>query len=117
MKGAWLIYLVSGMLITMVLLWLGQSLWNWGNTLVDDVHYGRPRTTNVDQFVGHETGKIPSHFVALNLSGQIYVLEIPGGHANTSHLLVGPHLIGPFRGRFLKEGGKKEEKKQQDTAF
>jgi hypothetical protein len=95
MRGSWLIYLVLGMLMTMVLLWIGQFIWNWGNTVVDDVHYGRPRTTNVDHFVGHETGNIPSHFMALNLHGQIYVIEIPGGSPNTSHLLVGPHLIGP----------------------
>jgi hypothetical protein len=95
MKGAWLIYLVIGMLMMMLLLWVGQFVWNWGNTVVDDVRYGRPRTTNVDQFVGHETGKTPSHFVALNLDGQVYVLEIPGGKASASHLLVGPHLIGP----------------------
>ncbi len=95
MRGSWLIYLVLGMLMTMVLLWIGQLIWNWGNTVIDDVHYGRPRTTNVDHFVGHETGNIPSHFIALNLHGQIYVIEIPGGSPNTSHLLVGPHLIGP----------------------
>jgi hypothetical protein len=94
-SGSWLIYLVLGMLITMTLLWIGQSISNWGNTVIDDVHYGRPRTTNVDHFVGHETGNIPSHFIALNLNGQIYVVEIPGGSTSTSHLLVGPHLLGP----------------------
>ena len=94
MRGAWLIYLVIGMLMTMVLLWIGQSLWSWGGTTIDDLRYGRPRTTNVDQFVGHEIGKTPSHFIALNLNGQIYIVEIPGGRANTSRLLVGPHLIG-----------------------
>ncbi len=95
MRGVGLIYLVLGMLITMLLLWIGQSIWNWGNTFADDLHYGRPRTTHVDQFVGHETEKIPSHFVAMNLNGQIYVLEIPGGNVSISHLLIGPHLIGP----------------------
>lgn len=95
MRGPWVVYLVLGMLMTMLLLWVGQSIWSWGNTTMDDLRYGRPRTTNADQFVGHETGKIPSHFVALNLNGQIYVVEIPGGNASASHLLVGPHLIGP----------------------
>ena len=95
MRGMWLIYLVLGMLMTMVLLWVGQFIWNWGNTVGNDWHYGRPRTTNVDQFVGHEIGKTPSHFIALNMNGQIYVVEIPGGNASTSHLLIGPHLIGP----------------------
>jgi hypothetical protein len=94
LRGSWLIYIVLGMLTTMVLLWIGQLLWNWGSTVADDLHYGRPRTTNVDQFVGHETGNTPSHFIAVNLNGQIYVIEIPGGSTNTSHLLMGPHLIG-----------------------
>jgi hypothetical protein len=93
--GTWLIYLVLGMLTAMVLLWIGQLLWNWGNTALDDIHYGRPRTTSIDQFVGHETGKTPSHFIAQNLRGQVYVVEIPGGQANQSHLFIGPCLYGP----------------------
>jgi hypothetical protein len=88
-------YLLLGMLCACLLLWIGQSLWAWGSTTIDDIRYGRPRTTQVDQFVGHETNKTPSHFVAMNLHGQIYVLEIPGGSPNTSHLLLGPHLFGP----------------------
>ena len=93
--GTWLIYIVLGMLIAMTLLWVGQFLWGWGTSVSDDIRYGRPRTTNVDKFVGHEVSNIPSHFTALNLNGQIYVLEIPGGQADHSHLLVGPHLYGP----------------------
>lgn len=88
-------FLVLGMVCTCLLLWIGQNLWAWGNTTVDDIRYGRPRTTQVDHFVGHETNKTPSHFVAMNLNGQIYVLEIPGASPNTSHLLLGPHLFGP----------------------
>jgi hypothetical protein len=45
--------------------------------------------------VGHEVGDTLTHFEASNVAGQIYVLEIPGGHPSGSHLLVGPHLIGP----------------------
>ena len=93
--GTWLIYLVLGMLIAMVLLWVGENIWSYGTSISDDIHYGRPRTTNVDRFVGHEVGKTPSHFTALNLNGQVYIIEIPGGQADHSHLLVGPHLYGP----------------------
>jgi hypothetical protein len=63
-RGPWLIYLVLGMLMVMMLLWLGQMLWSWVGTVSDDIHYGRPRTTQIDHFVGHETGKTPSHFIA-----------------------------------------------------
>jgi hypothetical protein len=93
--GTWLIYLVLGMVISMVLLWIGQLIWDWGQTVSDDFRYGRPRTTSVDQFVGHETGKTPSHFIAQNQKGQVYIIEIPGGQADHSHLLIGPHLYGP----------------------
>lgn len=94
-RGSWLVYLVLGMLVTIVLLWLGQLLWNWVNTVADDIRYGRPRTTQIDHFVGHSVGNVPSHFIATNISGQIYIVEIPGGQPSQSHLLVGPHLIGP----------------------
>ncbi len=75
-SGTWLIYLVLGMCVSMMLLWVLQILWHWGNTTIDDIRYGRPRTTQVDHFVGHETSNVPSHFIATNLSGQIYVVEI-----------------------------------------
>jgi hypothetical protein len=90
----WLIYLVLGGLLAMVLLWLGQILWSWGQKVSDDIHYGYPRTTQVDRYVGHEVNDQPSHFIATNVKGQIYIIEIPGGQPNNSRLLLGPHLIG-----------------------
>ena len=63
-KSTWLVYLVLGMLVAVVLLWLGQMLWNWLGTVSDDIHYGRPRTTQVDHAVGHETGHTLSHFIS-----------------------------------------------------
>jgi len=92
---SWLVYLVLGMLCACLLLWVGQMFLNWANTVYDDIHYGRPRTTQVDHFVGHEVGNTPSHFIATNINGQIYIVEIPGGQPNNSHLLLGPHLVGP----------------------
>jgi len=94
-RGTWLIYLVLGMLCACVLLWIGQFLWNYATTVSEDLRYGRPRTTNVDHMVGHEHGSIPTHFTALNLNGQVYIIEIPGGQADHSHILVGPRLYGP----------------------
>jgi hypothetical protein len=91
---SWLVYLVLGMLCACLLLWIGQMLLHWGNTVADDIRYGRPRTTQIDHFVGHEVGKTPSHFIATNINGQVYIVEIPGGQANNAHLLIGPHLVG-----------------------
>jgi hypothetical protein len=83
------------MLFACLLLWMGQMVWNWGQNTIDDFRYGRPRTTQVDHFVGHEKNNVPSHFIAMNLGGQIYIVEIPGGSTSASYLLVGPRLIGP----------------------
>ena len=92
---AWLIYVVLGMLAAMLLLWLGETLVNWGQNISDDLRYGYPRTTQVDHFVGMETNHTPTHFIATNDNGQIYIVEIPGGDPGASHLLVGPRLYGP----------------------
>jgi hypothetical protein len=67
----------------------------WGQRRVDDLHYGYPRTTQVDGFVGHnETGGEPTHLIAINLRRQVSVLEIPGGDAAQVRVLEGPYLIG-----------------------
>src|SRR5438128_87178 len=45
----------------------------------DDLHYGRPRTAQIDGFVGHgETPDRPTHLMAINLNRQIVVVEMPG---------------------------------------
>jgi hypothetical protein len=84
------------MLCALLLAIGGHFLMEWGITLKDDLQYGRPRTTQVDHFVGleHDTA-IPTHFTAMNLNGQVYIFEMPGGDAEHTHLLVGPHLLGP----------------------
>lgn len=94
-RGPWPVYLVVGGLLAMLLLWLGQMIWNSCQQTLDTFRYGYPRTTQVDHFVGHEVGSTPTHFIATNVNGQIYVVEIPGGQPSQAHLLVGPHLIGP----------------------
>lgn len=90
----WLIAVGLTMLLMVLVLWGLQSALAWGNIAVDDLHYGRPRTTQIDRFVGHETAGTPSHFTGMNISGQIYLLEIPGGNPEAAHLFVGPHLLG-----------------------
>jgi hypothetical protein len=82
------------MLITLFLIPACQGVLAWGSSLVDTMHYGYPRTVHLDQRVGHEVGKTLSHFEAFNDNGQIYVLEIPGGNAASTQLLIGPRLFG-----------------------
>ena len=80
------------MLVTLLLLAVGQWVWNWGHTTLDDLQYGRPRTFQVDAFVGHEAGKTASHFVALNLHGQVEIMELPGGDPARAKLYIGPQI-------------------------
>ena len=83
----------------MLLLVLGYLLLTpvctWGQRRLDDLRYGFPRTTQLDGFVGHgEEGGKPTHLIALNLRGQISMLEIPGGDASKVQALAGPYLVG-----------------------
>ena len=90
-----LLYLGIGMIV-MLALWMGLSMAvNWWNTTWNDIHYGRPRTFQIDAFVGHnETGSTPSHFIAINLSGRIEVIELPGGDGSKARIYLGPQLFG-----------------------
>ena len=82
------------MLLTLSLVVLGHLALVWAALTWDDLHYGRPRTFQVDAFVGHETTGIPSHFIALNLHGRIEIVEFPGGDATHARVYLGPQLYG-----------------------
>lgn len=63
--------------------------------LVDDLRYGRPRTTQLAAFVGHdETNGQPTHLMAINLNRQVTIVELPGGDAAKARTLAGPYLFG-----------------------
>jgi hypothetical protein len=49
----------------------------------------------VDAFVGHETGKTPSHFISQNIHGRVVIMEMPGGDVQHVRVIVGPQIIGP----------------------
>ncbi|PDW03534.1 hypothetical protein [Candidatus Viridilinea mediisalina] len=68
----------------------------WGRVWSDDLHYGRPRTTHVEGFVGHsaEGSGHPTRFIAMNLDRQVIILELPGGDATQVRHLPGPYLFG-----------------------
>ncbi len=62
---------------------------------LDDLRYGRPRTTHIDGFVGHgEAGGQATHLMAVNLNRQVVVVELPGGDASQARTIVGPYLFG-----------------------
>jgi hypothetical protein len=79
-----------------IVLYFGiTSLLAWTQVKLDDLHYGRPRTSQLDAFVGHgEANGTPSHFVAMNLSRRVTVIEFPGGDVTKPQVIVGPYLFG-----------------------
>ena len=91
----WLVPVVMTMLATILLLWLLQLAWSWAATASDDLRYGRPRTTQIDAFVGHEAGKTASHFLAINWHGRAEIVEFPGGDVSKAKVYLGPQLTGP----------------------
>lgn len=89
-----LLYLGIGMLGMLVLWTVMVSFISWYGTTMDDIHYGRPRTSQVDYYVGHnESAGNPSHFIAINLHGHIEVIEFPGGDASHARIFLGPQLF------------------------
>ncbi len=66
-----------------------------GRTWIDDVRYGRPRTMQLSEYVGHnERLGQPSHFIAMNLNRRVVVIELPGGDSSKAQTLQGPYLFG-----------------------
>ena len=90
----WLFHVGIGMVLALTLVVLGNVALTWISITWDDLHYGRPRTFQVDAFVGHETTGVPSHFIALNLRGRIEIIEFPGGDATHARVYLGPQLYG-----------------------
>lgn len=72
-----------------------QVLFGRGQTWIDDLRYGRPRTMQVSAYVGHgERPGQPSHFIAMNLNRRVVVIELPGGDSTKARTLQGPYLFG-----------------------
>jgi hypothetical protein len=69
---------------------------DWGQVRMDDLRYGRPRTTHLEGYVGHggEVEGRPTRFVGLNIDRQVVVLELPGGDSTQVRSLPGPYLFG-----------------------
>ena len=79
-----------------LLLYLGiTGLIGWTKVKMDDLHYGRPRTAQLDAFVGHnESAGTATHFVAMNLNRRVTIIEFPGGDITKPQVIAGPYLFG-----------------------
>ncbi len=85
-------------MIAALALWvMASSLLAWGTNKYNDIVYGNPRIYQTDAVVGHNNDSLahPSHFVALNLHGQVIVIELPAGDPTKSIDYIGPDMIAP----------------------
>jgi hypothetical protein len=91
-----LLFLGLGMLAMLVLWTLLTAGLNWWNDTMDYLHYGYPRTFQIDAVVGHsDSASNPSHYLAINLHGKIEIIEFPGGDSSHARIYLGPQLFGP----------------------
>ncbi len=87
--------ILVGVVITIVLFMSLSLLGSWWHTYQDDLHYGRPRTSQIDAVVGHGDSAInKTHFIFLNLNRHVEIIEIPGGDATHMRVFMGPVLFG-----------------------
>ena len=88
--------IVAGLGLAALSLYVGVSAAvEWTQVKMDDLQYGRPRTMQMDAYVGHsEAEGVPSHFVAMNLNRRVTILEMPGGDSTKVNTIVGPYLFG-----------------------
>jgi len=92
----WSVYLVTGM-ATMTVLVIGlYSVGSWWQGVQDRWTYGYPRTYQTDAVVGHnhDSPSHQSHFLAVNLRGQVEVFELPAGDPTKVRVFLGPMLSG-----------------------
>src|SRR5215469_13869725 len=91
-----LLYLGIGMIVMLALWTLLSLAVSWGSTTLNDLRFGRPRTFQIDEVVGHNDGASnPSHFIAINLNSRIEIIEFPGGDGSKARIYLGPQLFGP----------------------
>lgn len=89
------VYIVTGLLAVLALYVLVSAVISWGQVVVDDWRYGRPRTFHLTADVGRAEETIgPTRLIAMNLDRQVLILEIPGGDVSKTRTLIGPYLVG-----------------------
>lgn len=94
-KIHWLLYVGLGMLAALALWALASAALSWGTNQYNNFVYGYPRTFQTDAVVGHnDSARNPSHFIAVNLRGQVIIYELPGGDPSKSQDYIGPDLVG-----------------------
>ncbi|HEX8218348.1 MAG TPA: hypothetical protein VF914_03940 [Chloroflexia bacterium] len=86
---------VGAMIALLALYVVVSTVVQWAQVKLDDFQYGRPRTSQMDAYVGHsEAEGSPSHFIAMNLNRRVTILQLPGGDSTKATAIVGPYLFG-----------------------
>jgi len=90
-----IVAILIGMVAAIVLVMVFGAFSSWWRVYQDDLHYGRPRTYQIDAVVGHgDSAANPTHFIFLNLHRHVEIIEIDGGDPAHTHIYVGPVLFG-----------------------
>ena len=82
-------------MVAALAVWMvGSSFVAWGSATYNNIAYGNPRTFQTDAVVGHggDSPQHPSHFIALNLNGQVIIIELRAGNPANSINYTGPHF-------------------------
>ncbi len=80
----WLTW-VGVALFIMILGWIAfNAIGSWWQGVLDNIAYGTPRTFQTDANVGHY-GRV-SHFIVINLNGEVEVIETQKGHPEASKI-------------------------------
>jgi len=113
MRRRTMVVLMFGAVAALLLIMLANALISWWQGVMDNVHYGYPRVSQLDAVVGHNDSPTnETHFIFLNLHGHIQIIEIPGGDASHARIFTGPTLIGagqdliPVTGEIRNEDGR-----------
>lgn len=77
----WILFFGLALFI-MVFGWIAfGAVANWWQDKQNDWTYGIPHTFQMDQVVGiNDSTSNPSHFIAMNLRGSIFIIDIEGGN-------------------------------------
>ena len=88
--------IAAGVAMFALVAYLGVSAaLDWTRVKLDDLQYGRPRTVQMDAYVGHsEAEGAPSHFIAMNLNRRVTIVQLPGGDSAKASVILGPYLFG-----------------------
>lgn len=91
------LFFVSLGLVVTQLLWVGiTQLVSWGTNELNTLKYGDPRTFQIDEVVGgDDSTRHPSHFLAVNLRGQVTILGFPAGDPGRVRVLATTSILSP----------------------